>query len=447
MVMNTVNVALLCIFTIIMCGYLNYIDKENTKVRSKKHDQVMVQINEKHMLITKRMQEFHDRHHKIYESLKQETISRFDTMILAFQEICKNTRLNTPYPMRLTKGHTNEDFANMVRITHWNGQWRDDNNTSLSPSVFLQCPRDLPKPMHYKEWQRLARLFYEESGINLFIPDYTGDGEMENPTYPVLDVDQLDEQQLCRTPVCFNPDLKYEGKENKCQYCMQVCCNCINCKRYRGFFKIRTTLINTGKIDSWDHYNQQLLKSIDLHKRQRKGKNTLENIVKALYQQARERNPTLPTRLIYVEEDDPLKEKLRNIALRIINNPVDKIITADERMNRIADNLSEEIINHFLETKELQRTRTQEIMKWLLEQYHEEEDLTKGGSDVVVKFDHNMFQRSSSQETEESSTIIFRRNSSQESEEGSIITLPQWVDSNSEEDQNVSIENGYDSVD
>ena len=431
MVMNTVNVALLCIFTVIMCGYLNYIDKENAKVRTKKHEQIMDQLKTKYRLMAERLEEFHDHHREMYELLKKEINGKFDMLIIAFQEICKNTRLNTPFPMRLTKGHTNEDFANMVRIVHWNGQWRDDNNTSLSPSVFLQCPRDLPKPMHYKEWQRLARLFYEESGLNLFTPDYTGEGVMENPTYPVMDVNQLDVQQLCRTPVCFNPDLMYEGKESKCQYCMQVCCNCVNCERYRVFFKIRTTLINTGKTDSWDHHNLQLRKSINLQKQQDKREHTFGNIMKVLFQQARERNPTLPARLIYVEDDDPLKEKLKNIALRIINNPLDKIITADERVNRLADNLSEEIINHFLETKELQRTRTQDIMKWLMEQYHEEEDLTKGGSDVVVNFDHNIFQRSSSQETEE----------------GSIVFLPQWTNPNSDEDQNVSVEDGYESVD
>jgi len=33
-VMNTVNIALLCIFTVVMCGYLNYIDKENIKIRT-----------------------------------------------------------------------------------------------------------------------------------------------------------------------------------------------------------------------------------------------------------------------------------------------------------------------------------------------------------------------------------------------------------------------------
>jgi len=50
---------------------------------------------------------------------------------------------------------------------------------------------------------------------------------------------------------------------------------------------------------------------------------------------------------------------------------------------------------------------------------------------VVVKFDHNMYQRSSSQETEVDS----------------IITLLQWINSNSDEDQNVSMENDYESVD
>jgi len=53
------------------------------------------------------------------------------------------------------------------------------------------------------------------------------------------------------------------------------------------------------------------------------------------------------------------------------------------------------------------------------------------GVAVVVKFDHNIYQRSSSQETEGES----------------IITLPQWMDSNSEVDQNVSMENDYESVD
>ena len=50
---------------------------------------------------------------------------------------------------------------------------------------------------------------------------------------------------------------------------------------------------------------------------------------------------------------------------------------------------------------------------------------------VVVNLDHNIFQRSSSQETEGSS----------------IVFLPQWTNPDSGEDQNVSIEDGYESVD
>jgi len=56
----------------------------------------------------------------------------------------------------------------------------------------------------------------------------------------------------------------------------------------------------------------------------------------------------------------------------------------------------------------------------------------KGDVDlVVVKFDNNMNQGSSSQETEQ----------------GSIINIPNWVDSSEDEEQNVSMENEYDSVD
>ena len=54
-----------------------------------------------------------------------------------------------------------------------------------------------------------------------------------------------------------------------------------------------------------------------------------------------------------------------------------------------------------------------------------------GFRSVVVNFDHNIFQRSSSQETEG----------------GSMVVLPQWTNPNSDEEQNVSIEDGYESVD
>jgi len=257
---------------------------------------------------------------------------------------------------------------------------------------------------------------------------------LENHTYiPTIDINQLAIGQLCRTPVCFNPNVEYEGKESKCQYCMQVCCNCTNCIRFRGFFKIRTALINTGKIDSWDHYNEQLTRSVNQQNSRKQEKKTLSDIMKVLFQQARERQPDLPQTINYLDDEDPLKEKLRSVALRMLDGPVAKMITSDERVNRLADDLSHEILWHFLKNKHLQVDKTEQIMKWLLEQYHQEEDLTKGGSDVVVNFDHNILERNVSEEvnpgTSEPETGMNRL----------------W--STTDEEDNVSFTCGYESVD
>jgi len=117
-VMSAVNIALLCIFTVILGGLLNYIDRGNIRNKTEKHEAVMEQINKKHIYITGRVNEFHAQHKEIYAQLQNEINGRFDMMITMFQEICKNTRLNTPYLMRLSRGHTNEDFANMIYLSH-----------------------------------------------------------------------------------------------------------------------------------------------------------------------------------------------------------------------------------------------------------------------------------------------------------------------------------------
>ena len=253
-IMNTVNIAFLCIFTMILVGYLTKKEKNHSRKIDLCRENVTKLIKEKHLYITARVNEFHTRNIENLKNNYQDLKDKFDMLVTIFQDICKAHRTNTPYPIRLTKGHTNEDFATMVRITHWNGQWRDDNNTSLSPSSFLQCPQDLPKPQSIREWQRLARIFYEESGTCILIPHIL---ELEeNPYAPTIDISHLAVDQLCRTPVCINPNVEYEGKETKCQYCTRICCNCMNCSRFRGFFKIRTALINTGKVDCWDHYNE-----------------------------------------------------------------------------------------------------------------------------------------------------------------------------------------------
>ena len=433
-IMSATILALICTFVVLVATWEAYKDKEDIKQRTTNYKALEDLIKTKHHYVTSRINEFHVQRKEIYALQHNETKGKFDMLITIFQEICKDLQINTPYPVRLTRGHTNEDFANMVRITHWNGQWRDDHNTSLSPSAFLNCPRDLPKPQTRKEWHRLARLFYEESGSNIIMPRYSDVENLENHTYiPTIDINQLAIGQLCRTPVCFNPNVEYEGKESKCQYCMQVCCNCTNCIRFRGFFKIRTALINTGKIDSWDHYNEQLTRSVNQQNSRKQEKKTLSDIMKVLFQQARERQPDLPQTINYLDDEDPLKEKLRSVALRMLDGPVAKMITSDERVNRLADDLSHEILWHFLKNKHLQVDKTEQIMKWLLEQYHQEEDLTKGGSDVVVNFDHNILERNVSEEvnpgTSEPETGMNRL----------------W--STTDEEDNVSFTCGYESVD
>ena len=432
--MSAVYIALLCVFALTLTGWETYKDKQDTRHRTLNHDALAELIKMKHNYITNRVNEFHVQRKEIYTAQHNEMKDKFDMLVTIFKEICREIAVTTPYPVRLTRGHTNEDFATMVRITHWNGQWRDNNNTTLKPSAFLGCTRDLPKPQNRKEWQRLARIFYEESGSNIILPRYSDVENMENDTYtPTLGINQLALRQLCRTPVCFNPNVELKGKESKCQYCMQICCNCTNCIRFRGFFKIRTALINTGKVDSWDHHNEQLIKSIQQQAVQKQEKKTLDGVMKVLFQRAREQQPGLPETIYYLEDDDPFKEKLRHIAVRMLDGPVQKMMTADERVNRLTDDLSQEILIHFLKSKHLQVDKIEQIMNWLLEQYHYEEGLTKGGSDVVVNFDNNMRERNLSEEVNPGSS---------EPETG-LNRL--W--SETDDEDNVSIGGGYESVD
>lgn len=428
-IINTVNIAFLCIFTIVIAGYLAKKDRNYSRKIKQCQEIVTELIKEKHMYITARVNEFHTQRSELTARHHMELKDKFDMLVTIFQDICKAHRTNTPYPIRLTKGHSNEDFAT-VRITHWNGQWRDDNNTSLSPSCFLQCPQDLPKPQNLREWQRLARIFYEESGTCILVPHIS---ELEENSYaPTIDISHLAVDQLCRTPVCIRPDVEYEGKEAKCQYCTRVCCNCMNCNRFRGFFKIRTALINTEKVDCWDHYNEELIKSVNQPATQRKDKKTLMEVMKALFQQAKSKQPNLPPSINHLEDDDPLKEKLRNIGLRMLDGPVMKIITADERINRLADDLNNAVLQHFLEDKKMRNDKTEAVIHWLLEEYHQEEEFTKGGSDVTVNFDCNMNEPTTSEEA----TVDC------DSQNNEAV----WLDPNTSEEDNVSAENDYASI-
>ena len=392
----SINIALMCMAVVIIGGYIERKTREARNARRDYMQQLLNTIQEKHMYITKRITEYHDQNKENLQVTRNTIQGKMDKMVMIYKDILKVHQTNTPYPIRLTKGHTNKDFANMIRITHWNGQLRSDDNASLLPSCFLQCPQDLPRPGTMIEWDRLVRKFYEESGMNLRIP--INIEEVEEQYATALDITKLGREQLCTTPVCVKPDLDYERKECKCQYCNNVCCNCQNCERYRGFFRIRTALINTGKVDTWDYFKQQLIKRVKERRKTTKDAITMEKIMEKLYTRIRIDRPELPKALFYLDEDDKLKQDIKKIALRMLEGPVIKIITSDERLNKLTDELTNEVLQKFLDQEDMRNEKTEAVMTWLVERYHqnkekekeeEEEVLTKGGSGVMVINDCN----------------------------------------------------------
>ena len=335
-----------------------------------------------------------------------------ETLIKIYRETLKQNAINSPYPIKLTGGHFNEDFAIIARIIHWTTQWREDSNTSLIPSSFVICPHYLPTPVTPNEWNRIGRKFYEESGMTLeMMSEHNDDGYAE-----ILDVNNLGKDQLCTTPVCIKPDLKQEGKETKCHYCNGICCNCLNCQKYRAFFQIRTALINTGKIDRWDYLNMKMEKQVQATGELVTYDNQMRRIVKTLYAKAKLDNSELPASMEQLPalQGRLLRSKLHKIAARMLEGPMMKLITGDERLNEMTDELTNQVVEHFLEQQGIVDRRTSDLMRWVTKNYHqpkatqqgmekqkkEDEEKTKGGSGVTVRFDCNT--DSAAQEEEQS---------------------------------------------
>ena len=408
LVMNGILLALISCATIAIFGWTSYLDEENRKIQTRRHTTIIDELQSQHSCFRQELRRMAEESLVKIQSHDANTQQKHDQLLTIFQEICKETRLSTPYPMRLTKGHTNEDFANMVRIVRWNKQWRDDCNTSLIPTAHLHCPRDLPKPQTLKEWNRLADVFYIESGLEIRKPTYPILGMIEqNENIPVTSIDQVDLDHLCRTPVCVEPDVLYSGKETKCQYCTEVCCNCNNCEKYRGFFKIRTMNINTGQINTWDHNRQQLVRSINQQNKIAKDKVKLRQVMKVLYQEAKQKQPTLPKTIEYLEDDNPMKEKIRSMAEEIMEGPKPRLAILNKKAMRLAEELNHELLESFLSKHTKMRDKTKDILNWILQQGQYEDEmkekvLTKGGSDVVVISDSNM---SLSVSSEDSTTV------------------------------------------
>jgi len=240
--LTTVAIGFICVGIVVLGGYIERKTREARNARHTYHASISGTVIDKYNHTRAAMTDHHNismADMKAYHNMSMEEIKnmhitiqgRMDTLVAIYQDILKQHATNSPYPIRLTGGHFNEDFAIIAKIMHWNVQWRENGNVSLMPSSFIKCPHDLPLPATSFEWDRLVRKFYEESGLTLEKPSEDDDGYAE-----ILDVTHLNKKQLCTTPVCIKPDLNYEGKESKCHYCNNICCNCENCKKFRAFF-------------------------------------------------------------------------------------------------------------------------------------------------------------------------------------------------------------------
>ena len=435
LIMNGIILAVISMAVIAIFGWTSQVDQKNKKINTLRHKAIVDNIRYQQLCLMQELQKMECGNLARADENRADIQKKNDILLMVFQEICKETRLSTPYPIKLTRGHTSEDFAKMIQITHWNKQWREDHNASLKPTAFFQCPRDLPKPQDRAEWKRLADLFYIEAGLTIAKPTCSvmeDLNRMDSP--PINSIDQIDIDHLCRTPICIEPNVKYSGKEHKCQYCTGICCNCKNCETYRGFFQIRTAVINTGEIDTWDYHRQQLIRSINRQSKKKEERQNFQAIMKALYQEARKKQPLLPKIMEYLSDEDPLKEKIRSMAETIMEGPKIKLITMDKRGRRLAENLSQELLKIFLNNNNVKYNKMDAIMDWILEQSQKEDEmidevLTKGGSDVVVISDSNMSLDGSSSASlkvmtgadEESKDIVWIKEGSTTEDENSVV--------------------------
>ena len=396
--LTTVAIGFICVNIVVLGGYIERKTREAKNARHGYHSSIARTVIEKYRHNKEAMNEYHNtsltdmirRHNMVMEEMKKMDVTirgKMDSLVAIYQDILKQNATNSPYPIRLTGGHFNEDFAIIAKIMHWNVQWRENGNVNLMPSSFTRCTHDLPSPETSFEWDRMIRKFYEESGMTLEKPSEEDDGYAE-----ILDITHLNKNQLCTTPACIKPDLHYEGKTSKCHYCNNICCNCENCKKFRAFFQIRTALINTGKVKNWDYLDAKMERQVFLTSKMIQSNTQMRKIMETLYERAKIDNPQLPKSMDQLKGQE-LRSKLRKIAVRMMEGPMIKLVTSDEKLNEMADELTNEVVEHFLKQQGVIKPKTIELMRWVTRNYHkkrgEEEQKTEGGSGVTVKFDCN----------------------------------------------------------
>jgi len=244
-------------------------------------------------------------------------------------------RIRSPYPVELRGGSIegHPDFAIICQIIHWNVQWIMDDNPNLLPSCQIVCPQDLPKPRCEIEWIRLTELFDREAGILIDKPE--GNAVTELVDYiNDADLKTMSLDQLCRTPICVKPDATYEHKQQKCQYCNHICCDCYNCTKYRGVFGIRTSLIRTGKVADWHNINLRVERSIGNSQREAETNDQIYRLMEIIHKKLTLDDERLPKKLSLLNPSGKTYKKVRKMVSYIQYGNLQKQKHGDSLLRR-----------------------------------------------------------------------------------------------------------------
>ena len=129
-------------------------------------------------------------------------------------------------------------------------------------------------------------------------------------------------------------------------------------------------MINTGKVNNWDFLDERLIRQIQTTDTLIRNDQTTRRIMKVLYEKVKADNPDLPESMDQLTGGHSIRKNLKKIATRMMEGPIIKLITSDEKLNKMTDELTNEVLQFFLEHHGIRDERTTKLMKWVVQQYH-----------------------------------------------------------------------------
>jgi len=208
------------------------------------------------------------------------------------------------------------------------------------------------------------------------------------------DLKKMSVDQLCRTPICIKPDTTYDYKQQKCQYCNHICCDCYNCTKYRGTFGIRTSLIRTGKVADWDKINLRVEKSVASCQRESENDEQRYRLMEVIYKKLTLDDSKLPSKLSLLNPSGSTYQKVRRMATHIqYGNLQRKITVEDCDIRKEGERIHKMVVKKILNDPHIFNVTTK-VKKKLLENFEQDEaeHSSEGGSDVVDQNQHNISQ-------------------------------------------------------